>query len=526
MTPTIPPSTPHRKQLVKNSLASYARFLVACLVLAAMTPWIVESLGVEAYGVWVLLMAVGGYLELLDMGLMAATVKFVGSVPTDDLSARRSVVATLFRSFMRTTLLTLVVAITIFVLFANFYPLPQELRTSTQIAAVAVALRITIQIPGSLAAGILSARERLDWVQGLRAISLLGGTALQIGVLNANGSLAELAICQMVIAIAETAVFWILAYRAFPEARFLGASPDLCLSKTLNHFSKWSVVLNVSAVILSRTDPLLIGLTLPLAAVTLYSVPLRIAEQLLLVAKQSINCFSPIFARLHREGRRDELTQEYRRSLRQALSLALGLTIPTMWFSADLLSAWMGPEFRSGATILSWLLLAVFARTAQEVAGNLLGMTGAVRLVALGMAGTAVLNVALSLVLLQVWGSEGVAAATFVATGVSGTSLLVWHTHRFLGTSLFGEAFGLIRFLAFPGLLQVTVLAISSRFVPLNSLATITAIGALALFVYLGALAPNRLLRAARFITIRIAGLIKTIAKSIGFLSQQGAGTR
>lgn len=526
MTQHSTPRTPQQRQLVKNSLASYARFLVACVILAALTPWTVRMLGDEGYGVWVLLLAISGYLELLDLGLMAATVKFVSASANDDLSTRQSVVATLARRYVRTTLLTLLVSLVAYTVFAVIYPLPNQLRQEAMFAAIAVSLRIVVQLPGSLAAGILSAHERLDIVQGLRTISLVFAATLQIVSLTAGWGLLGLALSQTLAALLETLAFWYLALARYPESRRPFASPQTSLLAALNHFSLWSVVLNLSAVVIARTDPLLIGLVLPLSAVTLYSVPLRIAEQLLLVAKQSINCFTPIFARLHRENRHDELSREYRRSLGQAYGVAIGFIIPTMWFASALLSAWMGSEFGTGANVLRWLLLAVLARVAQEVAGNLLGMTGAIRIVALGMAATAGLNLTLSVLLLRVWGSDGVAAATFLATAIAGCGLVVVYAHRSLDLSSLAEVRALAIGLVIPVAAQTAFLSVCSLVFSPQSLAQLIVVCGTAVTLYALILPTSPLRRRlSRLIESRVSRQT-TVDSDVRSRSRQGAGTR
>ena len=467
--------SPQSHQLARNTLASYGRFLVAFLVLACLTPWVTRILGDERYGLWVLLLAVGGYLELLDMGLAGATVKHLGGTAQKPLAVRRRIVATLGRAYARVTCLTVVVAIVALAIFLNGYPLPESLRWSATWAGIGIVGRIVVQLPGSFAAGVLAAHERLDWVNGVRAAGWLATAALQVGVLWYGGGLIALAFTQVLVATLESAALWCVTRTRFDEFRWSRAI-DGELARELRRFSTWSVLVNVCAVVIARTDPIVVGLSLPLSAVTLYAIPLRIAEQLLLLCKQSINCFTPIFSRLHRENQQQQLTLNYTESLRRSLGLGVSLTIAIAWQAEPLLRCWMGPEFASSAGVLRVLALAVLARVAQEVAGNLLGMTGRLRIVAIGMVVTAMLNLGLSLVGIAWLGSLGVAVATLLATLLAGWGIVVRSAHRELKVSAIELFRRLVPRLALATIVQLLVLAIGDALLSASHLLSVVAL--------------------------------------------------
>lgn len=97
----------------------------------------------------------------------------------------------------------------------------------------------------------------------------------------------------------------------------------------------------------------------------------------------------------------------------------------------------MGKEFAESANLLRLLLGAVLGTALQLNAANVLGMTGRHKFVAFAMGGSAVLNLGLSLLLIQIWDLPGVALATLIATLSTEVLLVVPRACREHGIRLY-----------------------------------------------------------------------------------------
>src|SRR5205814_5968169 len=84
-------------------------------------------------------------------------------------------------------------------------------------------------------------------------------------------------------------------------------------------------------------------------------------------------------------------------------------------FMGDLLvKAWVGPDFSGSVVVLQLLALTVIARVGSAVSGTVLKGAGAHQFVAYANVATAVVNLALSIVLAHWLGLAGVALGTLV----------------------------------------------------------------------------------------------------------------
>ncbi len=65
------------KTVLKNVAASWVGLATQILVTFLLTPFIIEELGTEAYGVWLLLQGLVGYYGLMDLGLQAGLTQLL-----------------------------------------------------------------------------------------------------------------------------------------------------------------------------------------------------------------------------------------------------------------------------------------------------------------------------------------------------------------------------------------------------------------------------------------------------------------
>ena len=61
----------------RNLAINWFSLIAGLVVMFFLSPFVVHSLGNNAYGIWVLLGSLVGYLGLLDLGVRAAVTRFI-----------------------------------------------------------------------------------------------------------------------------------------------------------------------------------------------------------------------------------------------------------------------------------------------------------------------------------------------------------------------------------------------------------------------------------------------------------------
>ena len=415
-----------RLHVLTDAAANYSRSVVALAVLFLLTPHVIDCLGAERYGLWVLLASIIGYFELMDFGLTVATVKFVGEFEgMGDASKRNQLVSTLLATYLAIAAVVVVAASAISALLLDWLKVEVAFHHTAIVVFTILTAKTALNLPLSLFIGVLFGRQRVRVVSGVRTVfNLLYGICAWL-TLSHGGGLVGFACVHAGISVTEHLVLMAICLATTPKLTLSWRSLDLPLLRRVLAFSAFALMTNLSSTALLRTDPILIKMFLPLWMVGVYGLGLKIADQLLLLTKQGLNAVTPWLARLHGLGDDAGVRQAYLTTTRWSLMAMWALAVPAACWGQETLTIWVGPRFASGGPIVAILAVAMTFRVVQEAGANVLTMTGRHQFVAWLSIATAALNIGISFLLVQHLGSYGVAAGTVIATIVAVALMVV-----------------------------------------------------------------------------------------------------
>ena len=404
----------------RNVVSTYVTTVVLALVGLVTTPILARELGKEGYGIWVLVASFALYLELLEFGFGKATPKFVAEYAARaDARGLRATIATSFWILAGLGAIAVVVGAVIAAIFPSLFGVSPELAGPAQILIVLILLDLAISIPSDTFGGVLMGLQRfylINWT--LVAVALAQATAWTIVLLN-GGGLVELGIVTVALSLSGQFARYLLARRQVPGASISPRLVDRALARRFTGVSVWFFLLDASKIVLVRLDTVVVGLAVGVAAAGVYAVGQRLTLALEQLVEPLTKSFFPHSSALavgeDHEGLRRSLVVGTRLSLAIAAPIALALA----FLARPLLDLWLGPGFEEAATVV--VLLAASVTIAALTRTGLLMLQGAghVRVPALIMGGEALLNLALSVVLAQTMGLQGVALGTLIAAIVA-----------------------------------------------------------------------------------------------------------
>ncbi len=68
-----------RARALRNVLSNWGAFVLNAGIAFFLAPYVVGVLGAEAYGVWILVGSLVGYLGLLDVGVRGAVTRYIAT---------------------------------------------------------------------------------------------------------------------------------------------------------------------------------------------------------------------------------------------------------------------------------------------------------------------------------------------------------------------------------------------------------------------------------------------------------------
>jgi len=142
------------------------------------------------------------------------------------------------------------------------------------------------------------------------------------------------------------------------------------------------------------------------------------------LASQFNTLMFPVVVRYGATDNPDALRRMLVEGTRLSVTLACGLTVCLIGFARPLITRWMGPGFEGAVAPLYVLAVVGVVLIGQGPLGNILLATGRHRLVAYVALADAVVNLALSVVLVRRFGLLGVAVGTAIPVFITNVFVL------------------------------------------------------------------------------------------------------
>ncbi len=413
------PSPSKTARDVTHSIASH---LVLIVTGFALTPLIARILGAEALGAWAIIGTLALFLRLSDLGLTTVVQRAAAS--SDRAAASEAIGLCLLSVAVLAPLLGAAS-------FVGLEQLPGASEKLRRELPAAAAIALAGGLAGAWASpfrGFLLARGALQALARSRLASAVVQIAVSAAGLLLWPSLLWAALGLLLGQATELALILVSAFSIDGE---LPRGPRLprhrARIKQALRDGAATLVINLAVVGSVRIDVLILSRVSTLEVVAAYSVASRVIDQLLTLAKQVSTAF------LHRLGDPDARRRTQALVLGTSLlgvSVASGM-VAVAWNGQPLLILWAGSVAAGSVTKLALIILgaAAIGVGLSEIPSAMLTMSAtSVWVVAVPIAGTAALNVFISIAGASRFGVWAVAGGTVVGNFAS--CALAWRLVR------------------------------------------------------------------------------------------------
>lgn len=417
-------------RIIQNVLVNWLAYAVTIVIGFFMSPFLVHRLGDPVYGVWTLLGSLTGYLGLLDFGITPSTVKSVAAYRAkDDLDGINRVVTGGVAVFVVVGVFSLCLSCILSVYFNDIFRNPLT-RETTVLLVLLTGLNLAITFPASVFIGVLRGYQRYDIDATVSTLALIARSLLIVYLLRAGHSIIALAVATFVFDMARLAYLTRCVYRLNPALKVSREYFDKGEMRRLFGHSSHFFLIAVGNRINFMTDSIIIGLYLNAAAITLYSIPLRLVTYLRELVIEMTGVLMPAITHLHATEATEGVRELHVRATKYAALLCLPVAL-LFWVLGDrFISLWMGPGYEEGAYLLHILTIGIVALLIGTPTGSVLTGLGRHDIVARFSILQACTNLAVTLLLVKPLGLVGVALGTAISLGCFFVwSMLVYFRH-------------------------------------------------------------------------------------------------
>lgn len=380
------------------------------------TPYIISHLGINAFGVYSLIGVVMGYFSFLDLGLGNAIIKYLAEYYGQrDYKKISKVIGTSLVFYTVIGLLgAFILSLTSGLIINNLLHIPLNLKGTAQFALYISAIGFLINMPLAIFGSIPNALQRMD-ITNIRNIII--GTANTLGIvflLSKGYGLSQIVILNVALSVIGIIVYIIASKKLLPEVSFKPGFDKEIFNKLLS-FGIFKFLNQIAGQVIFQMDKLLIGLFLPIAYVTYYTVPLTLAQKAMSFVFNVAGAFFPTASEL--SGREDKkpFHSLYVHSMKLISILVIPLFIMLFLFSKQVLLFWVKKDFPEKATLtLQLLSLAYLFQSFTTIPSLAAESMGKPKVTAVWAFITAVINFVLCLIFIPIFKINGAALAIFL----------------------------------------------------------------------------------------------------------------
>jgi O-antigen/teichoic acid export membrane protein len=422
-------------QAARNVIANWLTYVASGSVSFFLSPFIVRHLGNSAYGVWVLLVSLTGYLGFLDLGIRGAVTRYVAKFHSEGAHEESSYTVSSALGLFFTAGILAVFASVLFAIFAvPHFEIPPAYARAAQIVVVITGLNIAISLVSGVFGGVLVGLQRFDLTNSIAVGGIVVRTIAIVLALKSGYGLITLALIQLAGTVGELGLGATLSRRLYPQVTVALGKLRRSHISLIFSFGFFAFILHMSNYLIYYTDALVIGAFLPVSMVTFFSI----GSNLTIYARDLVSGFSrimtPLASKLEVEGGISDLR---RTSLKGARFCAMAMWPIFVTFiirGHSFIGLWMGPSYADLSGHVLWILSIpwLFGVGTSVIASVMLGISKHKRVVPAGVA-EGLGNLALSIALVKSMGIIGVAWGTAIPNLAVSIFFWPWYSRRTLG---------------------------------------------------------------------------------------------
>lgn len=280
--------------LAKNTLYSLIGYAIPIFVAIFSIPILIDSLGVDGFGILSIAWMITGYFSLLDFGVGRALTKLIseklGTESTQGISSLvwSALFLTLIIGLIGSLLLCLIAPF----LVNDVFKIPPTLLSDVEFSFYILAISIPIVISTVALRGILESYQRFDIINMIRipmgSLTFLGPIFVTTFSNQLSHIVSALVIARLIECFLNLYFCNQIIANLFKDIAFKISN----IKKILN-LGGWIAISNIIGSLLVYLDRFLIGSIISIGAVSYYAVSLELIQRIMLIPGAIVGVLFP-----------------------------------------------------------------------------------------------------------------------------------------------------------------------------------------------------------------------------------------
>lgn len=402
-------------QIKIGALISYASLFLNVITGLLFTPWMINTIGKENYGLYTLAMSVIS-LFVFDFGLGSAITRFVSKYLSEN---RQDLVDKLLGLVFKLYLIgDIVILISLSIVYFFLPSMYQGLAASEmgdfKVVYLIAALFCVISFPFIPLNGIISSYEKFIQLKSCDLIHKILIVILMTLCLLCGGGLFSLVIVNSIAGI----VVILLKLAVLGKKRLHTIEwhyKDRFLLKTIFSFSIWVTIIQLAQRCIFNLSPSILAVYSNAASVSILGIAICLEGYTYTFANAINGMFLPKVSRMIANNNRDEILRLMIRVGRIQIYIIGLICIGFICTGKEFIHAWLGDDFSEIYPCALLIILPSFLQLPQEIGSTTIIAEGKVKLQAYAFLTMAIVNLLLAFPLTKYFGVIGLCVSIMIA---------------------------------------------------------------------------------------------------------------
>lgn len=347
--------------IIKNSIINFLGQLLPLLIGLITIPYLISTLGVDRFGILLLVWTILGFFTLFDIGLSRTVIKFISQL-LGERNERK--IPAYFWSIIFLQMIIGIVAGTIFFLLSAFlvtkvFSIPPNLLNETQRVFFVLSAVLPLTLLSLSFSGVLQACQRFDLLNFINvpaniSLFVIPLVAALFG-LNLLGIMWLIATVRIIVLI----VFIMLSTKILPILK-----KDISIRKDLLReifsFASWLNISSIVAPLLINIERFFIASLLAMSALTYYATVHEVVNRLYILPGSIAMSLFPAVSYMGQQKSKKDVSLIYLRLLKFLFLILFPIVLIIVFFTERIIQLWIGSDFAHHSSIVFQILIIGF----------------------------------------------------------------------------------------------------------------------------------------------------------------------
>lgn len=459
-----------KRQIITNVGSSWFSLGINVVLGLALSPFILHRLGDTAFGIWVLILSITGYYGLFDLGIGSSVIRFVSKyTATGEQEELARLINTSLFTYSCIGVLSLLVTVVIASQVDRMFHVPPEFLSTARWLLLMVGAAVALGFPFGIFGGFLEGLQRFYILNWTNIVSNLLRAGLIVIALKHGKGILAVALITVTLPLLASISRGFFALRLCPVP-FGFKYVNRATFRQIANYSGITFMIMIASQLKFKTDEIVIGSFMSLAAITYFNVGARIVDYAGMVVRTLSQIFVPMTSQSEARGEMGRLRKIFLLGNRVCAFTIFPICVILIILGKSVIEVWVGKKYVADSyPVLVIMILCCTLWWAQGASGRiLLGMskhgTWAIVTISEGVA-----NLILSIILVRPYGIIGDAFGTAIPLTCSMLFFMPHHLCKKLDVRLgtfLRESYTLPLLLCVP--LTAVLLLMQRWFIPHN----------------------------------------------------------